>query len=266
MLLKFGRTPVYVSTGGQEFDARKPTVLMLHGAGLDHSVWSLQSRYLAHHGWSVLAPDLPGHGRSGGQPLTSITDLSRWCCQLLERLDIDQVSIVGHSMGALVALNMAATRLDKLRSLCLIAVGLEMPVHPDLLAAAKTDLPKASAMISSWSFGAVGHMGGSNQPGFQLRHNLQRMLEQSRPGALAADLAACHSYEDGIMEARLVIAPTHLILGADDRMVPPAKGQQLAECMSHVTRGATTTLLPDCGHMILAERPNEVTDILSAHL
>jgi len=255
---------VFLSTGGQELDARKPAVLLLHGAGLDHSVWTLQARYLAHHGRSVIVPDLPGHGRSDGAPLTSIGDLAHWCWSLLDSLELDRVSLVGHSMGALIALAMAATEPKRVRSLCLIAAAAEMPVHPDLLAAARDDLETASALISMWGFGPTGQVGGNRVPGMQIRLAGQRLVERSKPGVLAADLIACSNYGDGLRDAGKVQAPAHLLLGAEDRMTPPGKGRQLATAMVQSAGGTKITVLPSCGHMIMAERPNETIDVLAA--
>lgn len=256
----------FISTGGQPFETAKPAVLLLHGAGLDHSVWTLQARYLAHHGHAVIAPDLPGHGRSEGTPLTSIGGLAFWCGALLEALRIDQASIVGHSMGALIALSIAATHPAHVRNLCLVAAAAEMPVHPDLLAAARDDVRKASALIAMWGFGPAGQVGGNDIPGLQMRLAGQRLLERSAPGALAADLMACAGYKDGLSDAGRISVPTHLLLGTDDRMTPPAKGRQLASAMSRVPGGATVTVLSDCGHMIIAERPNETTNALIANV
>jgi pimeloyl-ACP methyl ester carboxylesterase len=254
---------VFWSAGGQELDVRKPAVLLLHGAGLDHSVWTLQARYLAHHGRSVIAPDLPGHGRSDGTPLRSIGDLAQWCWSLLDHLHIDRVNLIGHSMGALIALAMGATEPQRTRSLCLIAAAAEMPVHPDLLAAAGNDLEMASALISMWGFGPAGQVGGNRVPGMQMRLSGQRLVERSKPGTLAADLAACSHYGDGLRDAGKVQAPVHLLLGAEDRMTPPGKGRQLAAAMTQSAGGAKVTLLPGCGHMIMAERPNETIDVLA---
>ena len=68
MLLQVDGHGVYAATGGMPFDAARPTVIFLHGAGLDHTCWQLASRWFAWHGHSVLAVDLPGHGRSSGAP------------------------------------------------------------------------------------------------------------------------------------------------------------------------------------------------------
>jgi len=263
MQLSLDGADIHIATGGQPIDAAKPAVLLLHGAGLDQSVWSLQARYLAHHGRTVIAPDLPGHGRSGGAALTSIAALAAWCWKLLDALQIKRAALAGHSMGALTALSMAAGQSERTRALCLIAAAAEMPVHPDLLMAARDDLPKASALISMWGFGAAGQMGGSDVPGLQIRLTGQRLLERSRPGVLAADLSACAAYQTGLADAGKVTAPTHLLCAAEDRMTPASKGRQLAAAMTSVDGGARITVLPRCGHMIMAEQPDAATDLLA---
>ncbi len=262
MIVACAGQPVFLSTGGQKLDATQPAVLLLHGAGLDHSVWSLQSRYLAHHGRAVIAPDLPGHGRSGGAPLRSIAEMADWSWALLDALQIHQTSLVGHSMGALVVLAMAAAQPARSRSLVLIAAAAEMPVHPDLLTAARDDLGLASALISMWGFGPAGQVGGNRMPGLQMRLTGQRLIDSSKPGVLAADLTACDAYQDGISDAGKVQCPTTLLIGSEDRMTPPAKGRQLAKVMTSVADGAQIVALDGCGHMIMAERPNETIDML----
>src|SRR5436309_646075 len=83
-------------------------VVHLHGAGFDHTAWALHSRWFAHHGYSVLAPDMPGHGRSCGAPLRSIAEMADWTAALLEAAGVEKSTLVGHSMGSLVALETAA--------------------------------------------------------------------------------------------------------------------------------------------------------------
>src|SRR5437667_12898784 len=98
----------YAGTGGREFEPRLPLVVFLHGAGLDHSVWTMLARWFAHRGSAVLAPDLPGHGRSGGEPLASIAAMADWTAALIAAAKAGSARIIGHSMGSLVALETAA--------------------------------------------------------------------------------------------------------------------------------------------------------------
>src|SRR3978361_2335336 len=94
----------FIATGGRPFDPALPAVVMLHGAGFDHSTWALHSRWFAHHGYAVLAPDLPGHGRSSGNALPTIADMADWTAALLDAAGAAKAKLVGHSMGSLIAL------------------------------------------------------------------------------------------------------------------------------------------------------------------
>src|ERR1044071_1521508 len=128
MQLSVNGIDTFIATGGRPFDRAQPTVVLLHGAGFDHSAWALHSRWFAHHGCSVLAPDLPGHGRSGGAPLSSIAAMADWTAALIDAAGARTACIIGHSMGALVALELAARTPERVRALGLIAAAPAMPV------------------------------------------------------------------------------------------------------------------------------------------
>ena len=108
MLIDIDGKRAYAYTGGKRFDASLPAVVFIHGAQHDHSVWILQSRYLAHHGYAVLAIDLPGHGRSEGPGLSSVEAMADWTLDLLAAAGAKRAAIVGHSMGSLIALECAS--------------------------------------------------------------------------------------------------------------------------------------------------------------
>src|SRR6202165_2166561 len=120
----------FVATGGRAFDSLQPTVVLLHGAGFDHSTWALHSRWFAHHGYGVLAPDLPGHGRSSGAPLPAIADMADWTAALLDAAGAAKARLVGHSMGSLIALETAARHPAKVSALSLIGTAATMTVGP----------------------------------------------------------------------------------------------------------------------------------------
>src|ERR1700726_3866538 len=108
MQLSVNGMDIFVATGGRDFDAAQPTVVLLHGAGFDHTTWALHSRWFAHHGYSVLAPDLPGHGRSSGAPLPAIAGMADWTAALLDAAGVAKAWLGGHSMGSLIAIGPAA--------------------------------------------------------------------------------------------------------------------------------------------------------------
>src|ERR1044071_7602702 len=133
MQLSVNGLDTYVATGGKDFDPSLPTVVLLHGAGFDHTTWALHSRWFAHHGYSVLAPDLPGHGRSAGAPLSTIAEMADWTASLLDTAGVAEAWLVGHSMGSLIAIETAARHPARVSALSLIGTAAAMTVGPDLL-------------------------------------------------------------------------------------------------------------------------------------
>ena len=254
MQLKVGSDDIYAATGGKPFDPKLPLIIFLHGAGFDHSMWVLLSRWFAHHGHSVLAPDLPGHGRSKGKLLTSIGDMADWTVQMIAASGASQARLVGHSMGALIALDAASRYPEKISGLSLIGVGAAMPVSEDLLAAAKTNDHAAVDMVSIWGFGFAAGLGSSLAPGMWMMGGGQRVLERNPPGVLFNDLSACNAYKGATDAAAKIRIPTTLILGERDMMTPLKSGRQLTQAIA----GSTEVILPGAGHMSTAERPDEV--------
>src|SRR5438270_13069016 len=147
MQLSVNGTETFVATGGREFDGSQPAVVFLHGAGFDHTAWALHSRWFAHHGYSVLAPDLPAHGRSSGAPLATVAAMAEWTAALLDAAGASQARLVGHSMGSLIALETAARHPARVTGLGLIATAATMTVGPDLLKAAEANDRSAIDMV-----------------------------------------------------------------------------------------------------------------------
>jgi len=260
MELQVGDQRIYAYTGNRPFREDQPVLVFLHGASMDHSVWLLQSRYFAHHGYSVLAVDLPGHGRSGGEALDSIPALADWTATFLETAGVTQAALVGHSMGSLVALETAARHPTRGRALALLGTAVPMPVGPPLLAAAERDDHAAVEMITLWGLGDRAPLGGNRVPGLWMMGGVERLLERAAPGVLYRDLKACNDYQHGLESAARVQCPVQLILGSEDRMTPVKTARQLQEQLT----GARTVVLDDCGHMMMVERPDQTLDALIA--
>ncbi len=113
MEIKLKQQTVYVFTAGRDINPDKPTVVFVHGTGLDHTVWALPARYFGRHGFNVLAIDLPGHGRSDGPLRKSVEDMADCLIEILDVLEIDQAALVGHSMGSLVVFDTASRFVDR---------------------------------------------------------------------------------------------------------------------------------------------------------
>ena len=250
--------PVFLADHGKGFDPARPTVLFVHGAGLDHSVWPLQTRHFAYRGWNALALDLPGHGRSGGELRTSIAALADWLWDLIKLLEAPAASLVGHSMGALIGLELAARHRRRIARLALLGAAARMPVHPALLEAARGPGPRAALLICDWGFGPAGHLGGHKAPGSWMMGHALRLLERSVGPVLETDLAACQGYEDGLAAAAKVRCPTLVLAGEFDRMAPARQGAGLAEAI----KDARFVVLPAAGHMLMVEQPDATLDAL----
>jgi pimeloyl-ACP methyl ester carboxylesterase len=254
MQLSVNGLDTFVATGGKDFDPSLPTIVLLHGAGFDHSTWALHSRWFAHHGHNVLAPDLPGHGRTPGAALTTIADMADWTAALLDAAGAAKARLVGHSMGSLIALETAARHPAKVSALSLIGTAATMTVGPDLLKAAQANDRAAIDMVSIWGLGFQAELGGSLAPGLWMHSGAQRVLEQCRPGVLFNDLTACNSYQGALAAAAQIKVPTTFILGERDLMTPAKAGKTLAAALPN----SRMVVLRGAGHMMMAEQPDEL--------
>lgn len=266
MRIQLNNADYYVYTAGHAPRADRDTVIFVHGAAMDHSVWSHQSRYFAYHGYNIAAVDLPGHHLSGGDLLSDIESLGNWLRTVIAQLDGQAIHLVGHSMGALIALQAAAefaspspspsnTVDAPLCTLTLIGFSYPMTVTPALLNAARDDPPAAYSMMTQWSFASA--LGGEPVPGFWSPGMQFSMLQNSAPGVLFADLTACNDYaggEDALVQIAGGDLPVLFLCGKLDRMAPAKLAQQHAD--KHAN--AAIVLLTDCGHSLLAESPHGV--------
>lgn len=249
---------VFAATGGKPFDPSMPAIVFVHGAGMDHTVWTLQTRYFAYHGRSVLAVDLPGHGRSEGPAPASIEGYADWLATLIAASGSSNAALVGHSMGALISLETAARHPARVRALALLGVAARMPVHPDLLAAADANDPVAIELITAWAFGKPAHVGGNRAPGLWMLGEGKRLLERSAAGLLANDFRACDAYKNATEAAKRVSCPALFVIGAADRMTPPKAAALLAAEIA----GAHSVIIPGAGHMAMIEQPDVALDAL----
>jgi len=252
----------YAYTGARPLVATQPTIVFVHGAANDHSVWSLQSRYFAHHGSNVLAVDLPGHGKSAGPPLASVEAIAAWLVQLQDAAGVDEAALVGHSLGALACLEMAGRHGARVRKAALLGPSVPMPVSEALLDAAQRDDHVAFELINGWSHSTPRQLGGNQVPGMWMTGAALRLMERSRPGALHADLVACNAYAAGLEAAAAVRCPVLVLMGERDLMAPVRNAQALVAALP----AARTVTLPGAGHALMAEQPDAVLDALRAFL
>ena len=253
---------VYCYTGARPLDAARPCVVFVHGAANDHSVFALQSRYFAHHGRNVLAVDLPGHGRSAGPPLASVEAIADWLPRLLNSAGVAKAALVGHSLGALAALEAAARHPERVARVALLGPAFPMAVSDALLDAARADDHAALELIAGWSHSAGKQLGGNPVPGMWMMGAALRLMERSRPGALYVDLRACNDYANGLAAAAAVHCPALVVVGTRDLMAPPKAARELVGALAE----KQVVTLADCGHAMMAEQPDAVLDALAGFL
>jgi len=248
----------FAYTAAHELDPKKSSVVFVHGAGLDHSSFALQSRYFGYHGRNVLAVDLPGHGRSEGPPLPSIEAMADWLSAVLKQLKIEKASFVGHSMGALAALELAARHPAQCERIALAGVGYPMNVTESFLEAARNDDYAAFDMHTVWGHAAQVPLGRDPNPGMWMYGDTLARLERLAPGVLYNDLKACNDYSTGAESAAKVKCPALFILGRRDVMTPPRAAKLLQEKIA----GAKTVEIAPSGHTLMAEAPDATLDAL----
>jgi pimeloyl-ACP methyl ester carboxylesterase len=262
MLLKVSGKPAYAYTGGKAFEATLPTVVFVHGAQHDHSVWILQSRYLAHHGYGVLALDLPGHGRSEGPALASVGDLADWVSAVQDAAGVKQAAIVGHSMGSLIALECAARHPDRVSKIALLATAYPMKVSAELLEATQRDEPLAQDMVNIWSHLAYAQYPNNPGPGFWVIGENLRLMQRQKPGVMHVDFLACNAYAGGAEAAAKVRCPALFLLARRDSMTPVRAAQDFAKSV----QGARVVVIDGSGHNMMGEKPDDVLDALLAFM
>ena len=253
---------VSATTGGRDLDEALPLLVFIHGAALDKTTWQLQTRYFAHHGFSVLAVDLPGHGASDGPALGAIEDYADWVAELVVAAGFGGAHLVGHSMGALIALEAAARHPGCATTLTMCGGAAAIGVHPGLLAASEKGEHLAYELMSSWGHGKPFHLGGHQTPGLWMMGGTTRLWERSPAGVLASDLHACNDYAGGAEAAGRVRCPALLIRGSLDIMTPSRASAPLRERMADLAE----VTIEGAGHIMMVEQPDQVIDTIAGFL
>ena len=239
----------YAATGGKEFDPGLPVVMFVHGSGLDHRSWALQTRWFAYNGYAVLAPDLPGHSLSAGEPLESIEEMGAWLADFIRASGAGKVHAIGHSQGFLDVLELARQAPGLLKSITGVGTAGAIPVNPALIAAAKNSAGDAADMLLMWGFGPDAQYGISAVPGMQ-PIAIGRQIMARNP--LYQDLVACGDYTSGSEVAKSLNLPAQLILARKDRLTPVKAGMAFAEELN-----AGVTVIERYGHMLPIEAPRQ---------
>ena len=262
MYLTVNNAKTYCYTGGKPFDTAKPTVVFIHGVLNDHSVWILQSRYLAHHGWSVLALDLPGHCRSDGEAPASVEQAADFVAALIDAAGVQKTALVGHSWGSLIALETAARLKDRASHLVLVGTAFPMKVSQALLDAALSEPQKALNMVNLFSRSTLAAPPSALGPGtwvYGLSMALGRrvLASNTKVNVFHRGFKACDSYTNGEIAIGQITCPVLFVLGEQDQMTPPKAAKTLINAAQATGKTVQIAHLP-VGHHQMTETPEEM--------
>jgi pimeloyl-ACP methyl ester carboxylesterase len=261
MILTVNGHPTYCYTGGKTFDAAKPTVIFIHGVINDHSVWILQSRYLAHHGWNVLAVDLPGHCRSAGEAPSSVEEGAAFVAALLDAAGVQRAALVGHSWGSLIALEAASLLKDRVSHLVLVGIAFPMKVSAALLDASLNQPMKALEMVNIFSRSTLAPPPSALGPGTWV-HGASMALgrrviaSNSQVNVFHRGFKACDSYANGDAAITQITCPVLFLLGAQDQMTQARAAQALIDKATASSKTVKLVKVP-VGHHQMTEAPEE---------
>ena len=261
MIVNVQGRDAYCYTGGKDFDAARPTVVFIHGVQNDHSVWCLQTRYFANHGFNVLAVDLPGHGRSKGAALASVGEMAAWLVALLDATGVARAMLVGHSLGSLIALETSFLAPARVGRVALLGAAYPMNVSDALLDAAREDEQTAVDMVNIWSHSSIAQKPSCPGPGFYTmggsRRLMQRISQLNDGKVFYTGFYACNAYANGQAAADAVRCPALFIFGSKDMMTPLRATTLLTTSIKH-----GKVVMVDAGHQMMAEQPDAVLDAL----
>jgi len=229
-------------TGNSGEGDREISLLFIHGSGSNHSMWSHQYAKLRKR-YNIFALDLPGHGRSSGSGENKVENYARAVKDLLNELKLARPVIIGHSLGAAIALQMSLLYPQEIAGIVPVGGGITMPVNPLVFAGLKTNPAETIDLICKFSL--------AKENREKLLAPLQKSLAQANIEVLQGDLAACDVL-DLTAEIAKINIPVFVICGDNDKMTPPGLSEELQARVA----GAKLCLIAGAGHMPMLEKPD----------
>ena len=245
-------------SGPEGLKSTEHPIVFIHGTGMAHTVWTLPIRYFLRKKRNVLGIDLPAHGRSKGKLLRTIPAMAEWLINYLDKLNVKEFSVVGHSMGSLIALETAALAQSRTKNLVLVGTAFPMAVSEALLNYEKDNKSEAIDILTFIGYSNPARLGRNTNPGIWMTGSTKKLLEKSGKGVIYQDLRACTEYGSGFESAKKVSATTLLILGKKDFLTPPLKAIDLIKSFNN----PEVKVIADSGHTLMIESPNTVLDYL----
>ena len=257
----------YKDTGPKD----APVLLLLHGFGSSLQTWDVWAEKLDKK-YRVIRLDLPGFGLTGPSPSDDYSELNdlNTLTRFVDSLGITDLSVVGHSMGGKIAWTFAAAHAERVKALVLMApdgfpqpeaIGTKPYAMPAIMGVMKFSLPKYFVRKSIEP--AFADLNELDDPLVNRYHDMLRA-----PGVRAAILARANQtiYTDPVPRLKQIKAPTLLIWGEEDKMIPSSNAKNYAGVLAQ----SETVLIPKLGHLLHEEHAEmglaKVTEFLDAKL
>jgi 3-oxoadipate enol-lactonase len=235
-------------------------VLMLHGIGGSHEVFANQMSALAQHGYSALAWDMPGYGRTEAVMPYDFAALAQACLQLMDQVVARRWILVGHSMGGMVAQEVVARAPERVDGLVLVATSAAFG-HGDGPWQQRFIAERTAALDAGGTLAQLAHqlvpsmVAPTTQPGAV--QEAERIMSRVPDASYRAALAALVNF-DRRASLGAIGVPTLLVAGAQDQTAPAKVMQGMAQRI----RGARLVVLEQCGHLVNMEQPLAFTATL----
>jgi len=191
--------------------------------------------------------DLPGHGKSEGELLSTIKDMAEFIDDFIGALGLGRFVLAGHSMGGAIAQEFALQYPEKLGGLILIGTGAHLKVSREIL-----DVLAAGQM----PFKDVNHLYGSSTPDDK-REEAVREMKALSPAVYSTDFEACNKF-DRVLSVEKIKVPSLIIVGDEDVMTPVKYSQLLNSNLLN----SQLRIIHGAGHMSMLEKPVEVTEVI----
>ncbi|MGD8388079.1 MAG: alpha/beta hydrolase [Desulfobacteraceae bacterium] len=240
-----------VLESGPQTDGGKPTLVFIHGAGGDGTLWDEQEKDLGTR-YTVLRLELPAHGGSSGKGEEQISDYVRWVEAVLkERVDPGSYILIGHSMGGAIAMEFAAGQPAGLVGLVLVGTGAKLGVSPIIFRLLRED---PEGFIQTIDRAALGPSAGS-----KVRKAVEASIRRCSPDVILGDFLACDRFDMRDRMGRIRV-PVLIVCGEEDRLTPPT----YSEYLHREIEDSRIVEIPEAGHMVMLEAPEKVNREMEA--
>lgn len=243
-----GRRLFYWGNDGG-FSADRKTIIFIHGSGGSHEDWNNQILALKND-FNIAAIDLPGHGQSEGNGESEVFAYVEIIEKFLKTAGIRKPVLVGHSLGAAICLGFALRYSDSAGAIVPVGGGVRMPVNPAILDGLRNNTAETIAMIAKFSITKTNRE--------KYAPFLAEAISRVNPEIIHGDFTACNRL-DITEEILRITVPTLIICGKEDKMTPPV----LSEYLRDNIPGAKLSVIPEAGHFVMLENPDDFNTTLA---